>query len=143
MRIPFFPTIIASALVLAGCGDGLTATEEYPAVAGTYDVSAPIAEVPGARFTGTITVVDDSRTTSAFEGTYTLTLLGADGSKRGGFTGSLVEGGISSSGSVQFDLNANTFRWRGTLGEVGNMSGTWILVDGTTNYTGNFVAVAR
>ncbi len=143
MRIRSFPTVLASALLLAGCGDGLTATEEFPTVAGTYDVSAPINEVPGARFTGTITVVDESRTTSAFEGTYTLTLLGADGSKRGGFTGSLVEAGISSKGSVQFDLNSNTFRWRGTLGEVGNMTGTWILVDGTTNYTGSFVAVAR
>lgn len=143
MRIRLLPTVLASALALAGCGDGPTASEQFPSVQGTYDVSAPIHEAPGARFTGTITVVDDSRTTSQFSGTYTLTLLAADGTKRGGYTGELVEAGISSKGSVQFDLGTNSFRWRGTLGEVGNMNGTWILVDGASNYTGSFVAVAR
>lgn len=143
MRIRLFPAVLASALAIAGCGDGLTESEQFPLVQGTYDVSAPINEAPGARFTGTITVVDDSRTTSQFSGTYTLTLLAADGTKRGGYTGELVQGGISSKGSVQFDLGTNSFRWRGALGDVGNMTGSWILVDGTSNYTGSFVAVSR
>lgn len=142
MRKPFAAVLAAVLFALAGCESG-TASEQYPFVGGTYDVSAPVTEISGARFTGTLTVVDDDATTPEFDGTYTLTLLGSDGAKRGGFTGSMVDASISTAGSVRFDLNANNFRWRGNLADNGTMSGTWILVDGTTNYTGSFLALRR
>lgn len=143
MRNRFSPAILATSLLLAACGDGGTGPDAFADVQGTYDVSAPMAEVPGARFTGTLTLIDDSRDTPEFAGTYTLSLIAADGTNRGRFTGDVVNAALTETGSVRFHLDDDKFRWTGTVTESGDLSGTWILTNAASNYTGTFVAASR
>jgi hypothetical protein len=135
-------TAVLSTLLFAGCSDS-TGPKPYADVQGTYDVSAPIAEISGARFTGTLTIVDDSRDTPHFEGTYTLSLIGADGANRGRYTGDLVAASVTEAGSIRFNLDDDKFRWSGAVAEGGNLTGTWVLSNTASNYTGTFVAAAR
>ncbi|HEY0024464.1 MAG TPA: hypothetical protein VGB24_16235 [Longimicrobium sp.] len=141
MHYRFAPAFFAT-LLLVGCGDA-TGPRTYAEVQGTYDVSAPIAEVPGARFSGTMTIVDDSRDTPEFGGTYTLSLIGADGANHGRFTGDLVNGAVTGAGSVRFYLDDDKFRWSGAVSDEGGVTGTWVLANAASNYTGTFVAATR
>ena len=138
-----FATALALAAVLAGCGDA-TGSQDYDAVQGVYDVGAPLNEIAGARFSGTITIIDDSRSTPEFSGTYALRLIGPDGATAGNYSGDIQAGEVTRTGSLRFNLQNDGFRWSGVISETGDISGTWILVgQGSANYTGSFLADRR
>jgi hypothetical protein len=143
MRNRFAAALIAAAALLAGCGDS-TGSQDYKEVQGVYDVGAPLNEIAGARFSGTLTIIDDSRGTPEFSGTYSLRLLGPDGATAGNYSGDLSGGEITKTGSLKFNLQNDGFRWSGVMSGTGDISGTWILVgSGQANYTGSFLADRR
>lgn len=138
--------VMAAPLLLlsfASACDSIAGSKEpdFPEVAGTYDVSAPINEFPGGRFSGTITITDDSRDTPAFTGTYALSVI-YEGENLGSGSGAIVAGTVDEDGAMSFHLDDNTFRVNGTLsGEV--FTGTFIITDPEGNYTGTFTASRR
>lgn len=138
-----FASVLVAALVLAGCGDS-TGSQEYEEVQGVYDVGAPLNEIAGARFSGTLTIIDDSRDTPEFSGTYALRLIGPDGATAGNYSGDIAAGEVTRTGSLKFNLKDEGFRWSGVMSGTGDISGTWILVgSGQANYTGSFLADRR
>jgi hypothetical protein len=142
MRKRFAPALLAAAL-LAACGDS-TGSQDYENVQGVYDVGAPLNEIAGARFSGTLTIIDDSRSTPEFSGTYALRLLGPDGATAGNYSGDIKDGEVTKTGSLKFNLQNDGFRWSGVMSGTGDISGTWILVgESQANYTGSFLADRR
>lgn len=138
-----FASALVAVVVLAGCGDS-TGSQDYHEVQGVYDVGAPLNEIPGARFSGTLTIIDDSRSTPEFSGTYSLRLIGPDGTTAGNYSGDIAAGEVTRTGSLKFNLKDEGFRWSGVISGTGDISGTWILVgQGSSNYTGSFLADRR
>lgn len=138
-----FASALCAALVLAGCGDS-TGAQDYDEVQGVYDVGAPLNEIAGARFSGTLTIIDDSRSTPEFSGTYSLRLIGPDGATAGTYSGDISAGEVTRTGSLKFNLRDDDFRWSGVMSGTGDITGTWILVgEGSANYTGSFLADRR
>lgn len=142
-RITLFSTLLF-ALLVAACGDSGTGPSEprFPAIQGTYDINAPVDGVPGARFSGNMTILDESRDNAEFSGTATVQLF--TGSTAGTtLNAPLVNGTVTETGAVSFSMQDSRFRWNGNLS--GNtITGTWILTgSGTNNFTGTFTAVRR
>lgn len=138
--------VLALSVVLAACGgeDGPTAPPApvFPEVQGVYDYSAPITELPGGRFSGNFTVLDDGGTaTQQFSGTFVANLVGPDGTSYATFDGPIVSGGVTEAGAISFNFMDATWNFSGQL-TGRNITGTWIL-RGNPNYTGTFTAVRR
>ena len=136
----------ATVLLLAGsataCDELDALLPDYPEIAGTYDISAPINEVPGGRFTGTLSLLDDGTDTPGFSGSYSLSLYGPDGLNYGNFSGNVVAGTVSTSGGLSFNLDNNEFRWTGNINGR-SMTGTWVLSSTDGSYSGTFTGSRR
>ena len=143
MRKTLMMLAVAVLPMTAACEGGGTGSDKpkYPEVEGVYDVSAPLTELPGARFSGTMTITDDSRDTPTFGGSYTFSIL-YEGENFGTGSGVIVGGTIDTNGQMSFNLDDNTFRVNGKLsGRAFN--GTFIISDPEGNYTGTFTASRR
>lgn len=132
---------LALALTLMACGDSTGPDDSFPAIAGIYDYSGAVHDVPSAAFTGTLTIVDDSRETQEFTGTYALTLSGG-GLAPSSFAGDIVNARVTRDGDVLFDLDASDYHHTGTL-NGGRITGSWSLTGSTSSFTGTFTAIRR
>lgn len=145
-------TLLAAALLVVGCEESQTPVEvpvevEYPAVAGTYTLTATIREMPGAEFVGTVTLVDESRSTPAFKGTYGVRIISPRGQSNL-FTGD-VTGSVSTDQKISFTMwdftnpAAPAHEWTGTLSGP-TISGTHLIQarDGS-RFSGPFSATKQ
>lgn len=138
----WLPCVVLVLLFAAACGDSTGPSgPRYPELQGTYDFSAPVNEVEGARFSGSMTLLHADRDQSQFDGTFTMSLIGPDGANYGSGSGDIAAGTVSESGSVNFQFENSQWRWTGRL-DGARIEGTWILT-GDPNYTGTFTAVRR
>lgn len=137
-----FPILLALFIPLAACGDSTGPDQRYPEIQGTYDLSAPINEAPGARISGTVTFLDNDRNTPDFTGTYSVRILARDGSTAGTFDGDVTGGTITREGQVNFNFDNQDFRFTGTK-NANAINGTWLLRGRASNFTGTFTAVRR
>jgi hypothetical protein len=137
MRTGYVSIITALALGLIACSDGPTGPQ-IPDLQGTYDYTAPIEDIPGARWTGTLSFFHDGGQT--FSGSFSVAITG------GGVTsetihGDLTKGTIESDGTIHFRMT-DTFRHDGQV--QGNaITGTWLLAGADENYSGTFTASRR
>lgn len=137
------PILLALILPLAACGGDSTGPDtRYPEIAGIYDLNAPIDGSPGARVSGTITLVDTDRNTPEFTGTYGAQVLAANGTVAGTFNGDITGGTITRSGQVNFNFDNENFRFTGTQNGRA-ITGTWLLRGTTSNFSGTFTASRR
>lgn len=87
----------------------------------------------------TLLVADTDR--GDFSDTYVMTLYDPQGRSAGSFTGSITEGSVTPSGAISFGFD-DALQVRGTV-DGAQMSGTWIMSGGQSNYTGSLTAVRR
>jgi hypothetical protein len=134
--------VLLASLLGTACSDSTGPSKpRYPAVQGTYDFSAPISEIPGARWSGNLTLLVADPDRADFSGTYVMTLYDPQGRSAGSFTGSITQGSVTTGGAISFGFD-DALQVRGTV-DGAQMSGTWIMSDGQNNYTGSFTAVRR
>jgi hypothetical protein len=137
MRTRYVSILLAFAVGLTACSDDPTGPQ-IPDLQGTYDYTAPIDDIDGARWTGTINLFHDGGET--FTGSFSVAIAG------GGVTsetihGDLSRGTIQSDGTIHFRLT-DIFRHDGQV-QGGAITGTWLLTGADQNYSGTFTASRR
>jgi hypothetical protein len=144
IRSPLLATLLIAFASACG-GDGPTAPPApvYPLVQGVYDYSAPISELPGSKWSGSMTILHGSKDVPDFSGTFTVNLIGPDGRNYGSGNGNITMGKVAASGAVTFEFGSTDWRMSGTMSGA-SIAGTWLLRgDRGNNYTGNFTALRR
>lgn len=139
-----FRTILQVALVAAvmgACKDASGPDFRYPEVAGLYDYDGFVNGLAEARFTGTMTLVDDSRDTPEFAGTFTITLSGG-GIQPLTLSGSVLNARVTENGDMFFDLDGSDYHHTGTLAG-GRITGSWVLIGSTSSFSGTYTAIRR
>ena len=137
MRSRYVSILMALALGLMACSDDPTGPQ-IPDLQGTYDYTAPIDDIDGARWTGTINLFHDGGET--FTGSFSVAITGG-GATSETIHGDLSQGTIESDGTVHFRLT-DAFRHDGQV-QGGAITGTWLLSGSDQNYSGTFTASRR
>ncbi len=137
MHTRLFSLFLAFAVGLAACSDDPTGPQ-IPDLQGTYDYTAPIDDIDGARWTGTLNLFHDGGET--FTGSFSVAVTG------GGVTtetihGDLSQGTIEPDGTIHFRLT-DAFRHDGQV-QGGAITGTWLISGADQNYSGTFTASRR
>jgi hypothetical protein len=147
MRVrPLLP-FLAFQFAAACSTDGPTSRDApYPEVAGAYDFTSTVAEIPGGTIAGWFALTDDSQATAAFGGTY-LWIIRQQGREILRVEGGLSNATVSRTGQVSFDLEPDKVSFDRTAVPVslklatgfhhdGAISGTTLTTSWTMNPTG-------
>lgn len=134
--------LLLTTMVVLGCeADEPTEPSEpdYPLIAGVYDYNAPVNGLRGARYKGTITIVDASRDDPQFRGSWLISFyFGTD--VVANFEGHLASAMVTEAGEVEFDLSDASWHHSGTVNGTG-LSGDWVRPG--SSLMGSFTAVRR
>lgn len=133
--------IVMAVVFALACGDSTGLDDSFPAVAGTYDYSADVIGIPAAFFNGTITIIDESRKTDAFSGSFDVT-VGGGGVTPLRLTGAILAGRVTRDGDVLFQLGDPDYAHNGSIAG-GRITGSWILTGSSASYAGSFTAIRR
>src|SRR6185437_14511133 len=111
---------------------------DYPNVAGIYELAGTFDDLPADQITGTLTLVQPDRTSGNFGGSIVASVSSADVTINSGLPSIST---VSKSGLVNFVVSNGTASWvfNGTL--TGNViSGRHTLSDATSSFSGSWTA---
>lgn len=133
MRI--VPLTLVVSLLVSACGD--PSGPSFPEVEGTYDFSAPIDQLSGAQWTGTLALFHEGD--EEFGGSFSISISDSSGQVSETINGDVSEGEVTSDDLISWEMEGMRLD-----GEVSGraMSGTWVIA-GSTNYSGTFTASRR
>jgi hypothetical protein len=133
---------LGAAAVIA-CGDddaGGGPNDQFPDVAGVYDIEGEFDGVDPSerRFSGTVTIEQESLESSLLTGTATITITSAGGPDVT-VSGELLDAGVSLAGEVGFRIEQGAITWE-FIGQRGGdvLEGTHTLTQGAESADGTW-----